>query len=85
MSEKSGNASQGKVVNTERVTQGRQPMAITPIPAGLRAGVQTMTDAPPSSEERGRQPVPTTPAPAQPAQSPAGPGSPSPADTVPKK
>jgi hypothetical protein len=88
MTEKSSNESQEKPVVIARVTQGRQPMAMSPIPAECAVDANIGTDAAPSAEERGRQPVPMTPVrpePAQPAQSPAPPAASPPGGTSPKE
>jgi len=88
MSEKSSNESQEKPVLIARITEGRQPIAMTPVPAERAVDAKTGTDAAPSAEERGRQPVPMTPVrpePAQPAQSPAPPAASPPGGTSPKE
>jgi hypothetical protein len=85
MSEKSSNKSQEKPVVIARVTQGRQPIAMTPVPAERAVEARIGTDAALSAEERGRQPVPMTPVPPEPAQRPASPPASPPADTTPKK
>ncbi len=75
MTEQTTKKPQPKPTRVEKILGGRQPMGMILVP-GEPAAVVKMVEGPaPSTEDRGRRPVPTTPAPAQPAQSPAGPGS----------
>jgi hypothetical protein len=76
MSEEITSKSQPDSARVERILFGRQPMGMTLVPGGTL--INTMVEGPaPAGEDRGRQPVPTTPVPAS--------GAPSPAPSTPEK
>jgi hypothetical protein len=70
MSEETTNKSQVVPARVERILFGRQPMGMTLVPG--EPLISMMVEGPtPAGEDRGRQPVPTTPVPAPNAPPPA--------------
>lgn len=71
MSEETTNKPQPKPVRVERILGGRQPVGMTLLPVEPSGAIHMVDHATPTAEDRGRRPVPTTPAPTPRAPSPA--------------